>query len=210
MHQAQWCMLSSAASCYGDSQKEVVNLSNLQWGNGIIPCKCKEYALSKLLNNVWKSLKQSEENDAQLRRQLISLNLYRQVDVYNCNASFPWLLAYRYWYPSSFTIDTKVFQLLLANMYIFLVTADQIWVTVDVIQLSCIWNTWFLKKNCWMWGATKQIVFRVSGSVFFDPASNFIHRASKQCQGLSVSLLCIFNWKRIVLANAREMIKDLS
>lgn len=47
------------------------------------------------------------------------------------------------------------------------------------------------EKNCWMWGSTKPTGFRASGSVFFAPASNFVHRTSNQCWSLSVSFFSL-------------------
>jgi len=44
------------------------------------------------------------------------------------------------------------------------------------------------KKKLLNVGFSKATVFRASGLVFFDPVSNFICRASKQCWSLSVSL----------------------
>lgn len=202
--------MCSTALCWGARQGEAVNLSNLQWGNAIVPCKYKECVFNNLLNNVLKSLKQSEEGDTQLRRQLIALNVYRQVAMYNCNTSFLWLVACRYWYPSRFTIDANVFQLLLASMSIFLVTEDHIWVTVDVIQLGCIWNTWFLKKIVECEVQQSQLA---SGPLvqysLIQLLTSFVGLANSAGVFLSLSFL-LFYWKRIGLANARDVIKDPS
>lgn len=160
------------------------------------------------LNTVWKSLQWSEEGDAQLRRELIAFNLYRQVVVYSCSISFLWLLACRYWYPLRFTIETNVFQLLLASMSIFLATEHCIWVTVDVIQLGCIWNTWFLKKTVECEVQQSQLASEplVQYSLL-QLLTSFTEQAISA--GVFLSLFFLY-WKRIVLGNAGDVIKDPS